>query len=1012
GPKVMGLYQGGVFTSAENRPFFRAFMAKAVASSERGAISRDGQLSKEGDDRLSAAVLAAAYDDAALLSRMLESTDDNIRNVTGAMRDAAGAFIRLKEAVRSGDASEQFDITPQLAEAARTVADLRERGIKPAEFLAQTDAFNQVDPAVEELLRTFYNGDLSRALSREKLTEVLTHYAEEAAKHRANGLIPDETKPRDIFKASHRSTQANLFASGESDAGRGDAGRGAEAQGSETGRGGPEAGQRAQAGEVNPRRKKGGPLYAIGYRDTVDRVKAKYMGLGFPGESAIAGEATWHRARLRSGHRYENLIAHFGGDIDGPVPVGEVWAQDGGWAAAPMMGPTTGGLRIFPTRAAAKKALDVAYENYRKDWQERNPLGQERGVRTGVDLKRQFKVQRTPLDKEAERARVERYLHALDGKGRPPLSVIEGGNKKGMSLAAREAAARKVMQSPEWIAAGEPLKDPSLYTYNQEGYGSAAWQQAREYVGVDGETILGTPAATLYLADQAEASVSGGVAKDKQAFLVIGYPGAGKSTIAHSISQQFRAAHMVADLAKEIIPEYEGGKGGERVHQESADLGGMAAGELVSRGDNIILETLGATEEAVEGRANWLRRNGYTVALIHMDVPKAIAMERAVARFRRSGRSIPAHIYDTLNAQTTYDRARASGEIDETATVRWDEPSDQVRGQGQWRLEGAVGSLAALEDALPEGRPADRTRLGETGRLERALEPVGEPADRIGAGDIAGGMEGSRDEALSAFKPAFHQATPAFAKALKAELERALPPGAGVVVANKLLHDSGLRVHEMVTEPELSERAGFGARWMLQVAVSDVDSMRSYGRHGVVHILREMGLWTDKEWQVLVERTKKAGIQQQLEAETAYTTNSGKRVSTWEAYRELYAEYDRRREYLDQELVAVLAETWSGGANYGSRINALLRRIGQFLEAVRNALNGLGFHTADDIFERAFSGEIAATRTPSPESGYGDPLYALAMEQRRAFDQLGFYLTSIDVLTNPENPKYIKQEKG
>ena len=208
GADIMGLYQGGSFTAPQNAEFFRAFTNQAVSSAERGTISRNGVLTKEGEDRMAAAVLAAAYGDSELLSRMLESTDDNIRSITGAMRDAAGAFIRLKEAIRRGEADPQFDITAPIAETAKTISALREKGSKIEEFLSQQDAFTSVDPIVEALLRAFYTekknsagrvtDKLGQPLSREKLTELLTSYAEEAAKHRSDGLIPDETSAEEI----------------------------------------------------------------------------------------------------------------------------------------------------------------------------------------------------------------------------------------------------------------------------------------------------------------------------------------------------------------------------------------------------------------------------------------------------------------------------------------------------------------------------------------------------------------------------------------------------------------------------------------------------------------------------------------------------------------------------------------------------------------------------------------------------------------------------------------------
>src|SRR5690606_19188412 len=114
GPEVMGLYAGGSFTAPQNVELFRALMGSAVSEAERGTNTRNKVLTKEGEDRMTAAVLAAAYGDRDLLSRMLESTDDNIQSITGAWRDAAGAFNRLKEAIRRGEADAQFDITPQV----------------------------------------------------------------------------------------------------------------------------------------------------------------------------------------------------------------------------------------------------------------------------------------------------------------------------------------------------------------------------------------------------------------------------------------------------------------------------------------------------------------------------------------------------------------------------------------------------------------------------------------------------------------------------------------------------------------------------------------------------------------------------------------------------------------------------------------------------------------------------------------------------------------------------------
>lgn len=251
GSDIMAQYQGGLVTSPANSEFFRGFINQVVTATERGQFSRDGNLTKEGQQRITAAVLAAAYGDPELLSAMLESTDDNIRSLTGALVDSAGAFIALKTAIAVGEADAQFDVSPQVVEAVRRVADLRSRNIKPAAFLAQQDAFTQLDPIVESLIRSFYTADMGRPLSRQRITELLTGYATEAAKHTAEGLIPDQTTPREVVQstserlargdaiAARFGQQPDIFAggqpavdaSGASPDGLGDAGRGEQAQG-------------------------------------------------------------------------------------------------------------------------------------------------------------------------------------------------------------------------------------------------------------------------------------------------------------------------------------------------------------------------------------------------------------------------------------------------------------------------------------------------------------------------------------------------------------------------------------------------------------------------------------------------------------------------------------------------------------------------------------------------------------------------------------------------------------
>ena len=109
---MIRLYTGGEIESRENRQFLDAFIRDLVAENERNSFSRDGRLTKEGAQRIEAAILARAYKDKGVLSNILEeSRDDNIRNITSAMLSAAPRFAQLQGEIAAGRVEAEYDIT-------------------------------------------------------------------------------------------------------------------------------------------------------------------------------------------------------------------------------------------------------------------------------------------------------------------------------------------------------------------------------------------------------------------------------------------------------------------------------------------------------------------------------------------------------------------------------------------------------------------------------------------------------------------------------------------------------------------------------------------------------------------------------------------------------------------------------------------------------------------------------------------------------------------------------------
>lgn len=142
----------GDFMSGNSRPFVRRFLAKLPATEQSGMIDAQGNLSQTGYSRIRNAVLAKAYGDSPVLLRMVESLDDNTRNLTKALMQVAPQVAKTRQAIDEG-ALFDSDITPDLMAAVEELSDLRDKGVSVKEALAQAGMFgDKLAPEARELL--------------------------------------------------------------------------------------------------------------------------------------------------------------------------------------------------------------------------------------------------------------------------------------------------------------------------------------------------------------------------------------------------------------------------------------------------------------------------------------------------------------------------------------------------------------------------------------------------------------------------------------------------------------------------------------------------------------------------------------------------------------------------------------------------------------------------------------------------------------------------------------------
>jgi predicted ABC-type ATPase len=142
---------------------------------------------------------------------------------------------------------------------------------------------------------------------------------------------------------------------------------------------------------------------------------------------------------------------------------------------------------------------------------------------------------------------------------------------------------------------------------------------------------------------------SGAARKDREVWVVIGPPAAGKSSIlVEPLASENGALVIDSDMAKEQLPEYAGGSFAGRVHEESGGIAGQVLEAAVANGDNIVLAIVGKTLGGLQEYIKHFHEAGYKVHLRPVHLPPEKAAARVVKRFEQTGRFVdPAYVlYD------------------------------------------------------------------------------------------------------------------------------------------------------------------------------------------------------------------------------------------------------------------------------------------------------------------------------------------------------------------------------
>lgn len=130
---------------------------------------------------------------------------------------------------------------------------------------------------------------------------------------------------------------------------------------------------------------------------------------------------------------------------------------------------------------------------------------------------------------------------------------------------------------------------------------------------------------------------TGGVDKNKEAFIVIGPPAGGKSSVfANPLSKEHKARIIDSDTVKTWLPEFDNGFGAGRVQEESSMIMEKALSKAIKKGENVVIPKVGGS--SIVDMAKELKKNGYKVSLCYNEVSTENSIARAMSRFAEEGR--------------------------------------------------------------------------------------------------------------------------------------------------------------------------------------------------------------------------------------------------------------------------------------------------------------------------------------------------------------------------------------
>jgi hypothetical protein len=167
------------------------------------------------------------------------------------------------------------------------------------------------------------------------------------------------------------------------------------------------------------------------------------------------------------------------------------------------------------------------------------------------------------------------------------------------------------------------------------------------------------------------------------------------------------------------------------------------------------------------------------------------------------------------------------------------------------------------------------------------------------------------------------------------------------------LEGVGLRVVKSIEDGGAGADGAYANR-LIQIAMSAENPM-GVMRHEVIHALKELGAFKPREWRALEKRAKSEWVDKFI-----------RQPGLYERYQQVYQEQagslEGFDEYIAEEAIAEAFKYFDQTKPPVGLIGNLFNRLRNFFASLRNAMQGAGFQTAEDVLGRIEEGKVMPTQ--------------------------------------------------